>query len=249
MNLPVSVDHAQLPQTYEAARQALVQCDQIDECKDWADKAAALASYAKQADDPTLMEMAIRIQTRATRRVGQLLEQIPKGSGRPEKIKAGGDLNLSNGGDQNIKDGGGPNVLSRKEASSQAGLSERQAKAALRVARVPQEEFDAQVEGSNPPTVTKLAEQGTQKRNIVNLGDRTEAQYNSALHFTAELKEAFEMLRDLKLSAIPHLTHRQARDCIKYLSGIHTIVQNLKGKFSHEQSAHNDRSQSSSKVA
>jgi hypothetical protein len=29
------------------------ECSRIDECKDWADRAAALASYAKQADDET----------------------------------------------------------------------------------------------------------------------------------------------------------------------------------------------------
>ena len=48
MSLP-SVNGARLPRTYEAARAALAECQQLDECKDWADKAAALASYAKQA--------------------------------------------------------------------------------------------------------------------------------------------------------------------------------------------------------
>ncbi len=35
-----------LPDTYVHAKQALTECSKIDECQDWADKAAALASYA-----------------------------------------------------------------------------------------------------------------------------------------------------------------------------------------------------------
>ena len=46
---------ARLPVSYEAARTALANCAQVDECKDWADKALALASYAKQANDETLL--------------------------------------------------------------------------------------------------------------------------------------------------------------------------------------------------
>jgi len=48
MNAPalIPVSTAQLPRTYEAAKRALSECSEVDECKDWADKAAALASYA-----------------------------------------------------------------------------------------------------------------------------------------------------------------------------------------------------------
>ncbi len=48
-SLPIIPD-ARLPRTYEAAKAALSECQQVDECKDWADKAAALASYARQAE-------------------------------------------------------------------------------------------------------------------------------------------------------------------------------------------------------
>ena len=47
-NLP-DVSTARLPAAYEAASRAIAECERIDECKDWSDKAAALASYARQA--------------------------------------------------------------------------------------------------------------------------------------------------------------------------------------------------------
>ena len=47
--------------------------DQIGECQEWANKAEALASYAKQADENTLRKLDERIQARAVRRPGELL--------------------------------------------------------------------------------------------------------------------------------------------------------------------------------
>lgn len=73
---PINAATARLPQTYESAKSALSQCVALDECKSWADKAAALASYAKQANDEELMKMATRIRDRAIRRAGELLAQI-----------------------------------------------------------------------------------------------------------------------------------------------------------------------------
>src|ERR1043166_10313636 len=56
---------ARLPATYQAAQKAISKCSKIDECKSLSDKAAALASYARQARDHTLRRMAARIQARA----------------------------------------------------------------------------------------------------------------------------------------------------------------------------------------
>jgi hypothetical protein len=46
---------------------------EVDECVSWADKAMALASYARQVDDETLRKLADRIKARAIRRVGEFL--------------------------------------------------------------------------------------------------------------------------------------------------------------------------------
>lgn len=142
--LPHGFDKAKLPVIYERAVQALAECSHIDECKNWADKAAALASYFKQSNDETLFKLAIRIKARAIRRGGELLRQIePDKGGRPSKTHDVIGI-----------------AFSRTEAAKQAGMSERQKVTALRVANVPQADFEEAVESEKPPTVTQLAEQG-----------------------------------------------------------------------------------------
>jgi len=140
-NLP-SIAHAKLPKTYEHAKTALEECSNLDECRDWAKKAEALASYAKQAGDDTLRKMADKIQARAIRRCGELLREI--------EANQGGRPKLGSLADQ----------VSRSKAASNAGLSRRQKQTALRVANVPTDAFEAAVESDDPPTVTALAHQG-----------------------------------------------------------------------------------------
>lgn len=144
MSLPsnISVSSARLPAAYEAAKTALANCASIDECQEWANKAEALASYAKQADDDTLRKHADRIQARAVRRCGELLKQF---NGR--------------GVNQYTKDDEGT-LITQKQAASDAGLSDHQRVTAVRVANVPEPDFDAAVESEAPPTVTKLADMG-----------------------------------------------------------------------------------------
>lgn len=177
MNLPstISVAGASLPQTYQAAQAALAQCSQVDECKNWADKAAALASYARQSEDQELERMAQRIRARAIRRAGELLNQIePSKGGRPSKTK----------------DGGVPS-FTRSDAARDAGMSERQQKTALRIANVPEREFEQQIEAPKPPTLSQLASQGTTPRQpLVNLGGRDPKEYNRALHYVGEFEQA-----------------------------------------------------------
>ncbi len=72
----------------------------------------------QQYPDRCLAVMAERIQARAIRRCGELLKQIEDNNrGRPAKIHDAADMNLT-----------------RTEAATQAGLSERQKVTALRVA-------------------------------------------------------------------------------------------------------------------
>lgn len=137
----LTVANAPLPATYEAAKKALASCASIDECQDWANKAEAMASYARMADDDTLRKLADRIQARAVRRLGELLKQY---DARGDHLKSEGAH------------------TSQAEMARSAGISKHQQVTAVRVANVPQAAFDAAVEQSNPLTVTKLAEMGKQ---------------------------------------------------------------------------------------
>ena len=113
-----------------------------------------MASYARQAKDESLRKRADRIQARAIRRCGELLKQIEPANGKRT------DLEPSDGDDTK---------LTRKEAARAAGLSERQQVTATRVANVPQEQFEEQVESEKPPTVTTLAKQGTKSKPLVDM--------------------------------------------------------------------------------
>src|SRR4051794_13750686 len=117
MNSLPDISKAKLPSTYEAARHALANCSQIDECQKWADKAEAMASYAKQSKDQSLRLMADRIQARAIRRCGELLKQYFAAGARTDKPRAGAHPRLS-----------------QKEVASKAGMSKNQQKTAVRVA-------------------------------------------------------------------------------------------------------------------
>ena len=143
---PAVIARARLPVVYEAACAALQQCADVDECKLWADKMSALQSYARQIDDETLLNFAKRIKGRAVQQMGRILKEIP----------------AANGANQNISTGTHTNVT-RTSAADDAGLSKHQKDTALRVAAVPDESFEKQIEGSDVPSITALAEQGTKK--------------------------------------------------------------------------------------
>jgi hypothetical protein len=128
---------------YAADRQALAECEQIDECQKIADKVTALAIYAKQAHDRALLNYTLRVKARAVRRCGELLQKIDPAKGGDRKSK-----------------GGRPPVDSRKAAAKAAGLSAHQTKQSIRVAMIPKADFERLVESDTPPTVTELAGQG-----------------------------------------------------------------------------------------
>jgi len=218
-SVPATINpaNAKLPASYETAKNALSNCVSIDECQTWADKAAALASYAKQANDDELMKMATRIRDRAIRRAGELLKQI-----EPKK-----------GGDRKSEEyqtaGNGP-LVSRKEAGAGAGMSDRQIKTAIRVANVPEQEFERQVESNNPPTVTKLAEQGTKAapKPVVDLKGRDPGEFNRSMHFVAEFEDYAKAIRSFDLEKmLPALTPVEAsriRVAITEIDAIHDRI-------------------------
>ena len=186
----INPQSAKLPQAYEGAKTALAHCVEIDECKDWADKAQALASYAKQANDDQLMKMATRIRDRAIRRAGELVNQMQPGTGKHWESK---------------REGTRP--LTRIEAARDAGMSPHQMKQAQRVANIPADAFEKQVESDSPPTVSQLAQQGIKRpqsapRQPVSLQGRSPADFNRALHFIAEIEDYAKAISKAEIEAI-----------------------------------------------
>lgn len=208
-----SVANAKLPQTYERAKTALAECSSIDECKDWSDKAAALASYAKMSDDDTLRKYAERIQARAIRRCGELLRQIEPGQGaRDGKRGVGGDT---------------PLPFTRTEAAESAGMSKRQQMQATRVAGVPEQDFNKLVDSDTPPTVTKLAQMGTKKQ-VVDLKGRDPNHFNKAMHFVGGIEYYLKECRQYDVAnTVDILTDTERsrlRAAINEIDAIHDLI-------------------------
>ena len=175
-----SIENARLPATYETAIAAIAKVSQVDECRDWANKAEALASYARQSKDDRMYRMAIRIQARATRRCGELLATVPAAKGARTDVEPKVDAHPK---------------LTREAAARSAGLSANQRKTALRVAAVPHDDFESQVESAEPPTVTKLAEQGKKTRALVDLAGIEPADYASATELQGMLRRLADYCR------------------------------------------------------
>lgn len=202
-------DAVHLPKTYENAKTALAQCASLDECSEWADKAAALASYAKQAEDEELEKMAVRIRGRAVRRMGEILKQI-----EPQR-----------GANQNIQADDHHKVLTRTDAARDAGISPYQAKTAIRVANV--ENFDELIESDSPPTTTKLAEMGTVRR-VLDLKGRDPQAFNRCLHFVAAFEGFLDELGRFDHSQIiAELSPTEAAELRGYITRIDAALDHI----------------------
>ena len=55
---------------------------------------------------------------------------------------------------------------SQRQAAIDAGFSKHQQVQAVRVANISQDDFDASVEAENPPSITKLADQGRKPQDL-----------------------------------------------------------------------------------
>lgn len=204
-----SIHNARLPVNYDMAKKALAECQSIDECKDWSDKAAAFASYAKQSQDDELERYAQRIKARAVRRAGELAKQMMQPQGRPGKDIAG-------------------DTFSKSEIQEMSGFSKRQLETATRIASVPKETFEAQVEAPKPATLTQLAQQGIKPRPLVDHKGRDPREFNRALHFLgtfeAYAKELDRAEIDRALEALIDTERATLRGFINRIDAIHDRI-------------------------
>ena len=120
-------DYAKLPTLYNRAKKALEQCNSLDECREWKNRAAALASYARQMRDTDLEKNAYEVKRRARIRFGELSN----------------DRSPQSGGDR--RSTGAMPPLGRQAAARAVGVSDTERKVAQREAKMPKEEQEASI--------------------------------------------------------------------------------------------------------
>jgi hypothetical protein len=146
--LPVSeadISRAKFPATYKALKQALAKCVKVDEVMKILDWHAQLAAYAKQARDRELIKDAMRVHARAMRRLGECLQKIPKLS-RQEAGRKSAQSRLGN----KLPRAG------REATARAAGIDRASYQQALKLAGIPEDEYEALVESADPPSINKL---------------------------------------------------------------------------------------------
>jgi DNA-binding IscR family transcriptional regulator len=76
-----------LPEYYSRVVTILEDCDRLDECRSYVGKADMIKVYAKQARDPHMIALSKRINARAWRRLGELLQKLPQGRFGPTGLR------------------------------------------------------------------------------------------------------------------------------------------------------------------
>ncbi len=214
--LPAKIPKAELPQRYEAAKAALERCVLVDECKEWADQSAAIASYARQSKDDALERLAVRIRARAIRRCGELLKAIePSKGGQPTR-------------------GGDP--LSRGAAADRAGLSRDQRRTALRVASVSEADFEAAVESDRPASIPQLAALGITRKPMKHRTEGEAEQFAVSTEGQAALGVLYRAAQtvDAKVVALGATKKereriiKQGHECVKWIGQLIKVARRVK---------------------
>ena len=107
---------------YDAACMAIAECRKVDEIKDWVDKAAAVEAYGKMSKNFDIERDGAEIRIRATRRLGEMLNAMPKNAGAAI-----------------------PNALRAEEGVprlSDMGISYNLSSSAQSMARIPEDQFE-----------------------------------------------------------------------------------------------------------
>lgn len=144
-NFPIHVKpkiaQAIVPVVYSEAVNALTKCRSIDESKFWADKADALAAWAKIYKNNEAEAEAKRLKAHAYRRMSELAESMLPTPDRRGRRQQGAKKHLLN-----------------------AGLTPIQAVNVRRVGALPQKTFDSAIAQEKPPGIQRLATMGIGNR-------------------------------------------------------------------------------------
>ena len=117
---------------YDAKCHAITGCIRIDEVKDIRDKAQAMASYARQAEDTAMVEWATEIKVCAERRAGEMMTAMKRAS--PQTANVNGKAKTPA-----ASVAGGS---SYRESLESAGVNERTARRWQQLADIPADKFE-----------------------------------------------------------------------------------------------------------
>lgn len=134
---------------YDAMVHAIAECQAVDEVKDIRDKAAALEAYYRQARNLEAERQAANIRLRAERKAGELLKELARATPE-ETARAGGHGKAATS-----------TPLTQQEspyakALSDTGISRQTAHQFQALANVPEEDFEAVLEGPARPSRAAL---------------------------------------------------------------------------------------------
>jgi hypothetical protein len=148
---------------YETACRALAEVRAIDEVQSIRNKAVAIAAYAKQAKNKQLQADAVEIQMRATRRLGQLIEEQKKTVGLAKGSKGQLRGRTASGGIKITPPEALPTLGSQ-------GIDKNLARQARKLAALSKQKFKEAITNARAatlrvlPSVVKIIEAGDSRR-------------------------------------------------------------------------------------
>ena len=178
--------------------------------------------------------VARRIRARAIRRCGELLIEVPRGNagGRPDPESAPADSTMP------------PQPPGRMIAAEKAGLTRHQANDAIRVAKIPEAEFEERVETPRPPGIRQLVD-NTKRAERSHLGGRDPKDFQAATTLMGIFRHVTLQAQSFDLEAAfpwPALERQgleqKFASHIEWLGKVHSIVfGNMKADLKQANSA------------
>lgn len=133
---------------YDAMCRAIDVCHRVDEAKEIRNQAAALREYARQAGDTKSERKLAAIKVRAERMVGKLSAAIEQAKRGPKpKTQENQSDELSRGAELNY---------SKSQVLRDAGVTKQQAAQFERLAKVPEDHFEAALNGAEMPSAAGI---------------------------------------------------------------------------------------------
>lgn len=122
---------------YERMIEAIADCHSVDECKETANRAEALAAYARQVRDDGSLKQYLEIKIRAWRRIGELLCEV-----------VGIEPTTATGYGGSVRSPSVPNdALRRMRATFTCDLTDLEIRRAVAVASIDGDFFEQQAQG------------------------------------------------------------------------------------------------------